>query len=286
MHQYQTGVPAGGLRCFRKPPEQFYQDSRVRQSVRPLWGTAGATGISLIVYNSNGRCVSNDVLAIGDLKIVNQDFAEATQEPGLTFAFGKFDGILGLAYDTVSVNHITPPFYNMINKGLINQPVVSFRLGSSEEDGGEVVFGGINPEAYTGTITYVPVRRKGYWEVELGKVTLGDDELELENTGAAIDTELINAQIGAKRSWNGQYTVDCAKIPGLPELAFFFDGRRYSLTGADYILNVQGTCISSFTPLDLNLPSGSLWVIGDVFLRKYFTVYDLGRNAVGFAKSK
>ncbi|KAJ7437637.1 hypothetical protein FB451DRAFT_1193131 [Mycena latifolia] len=27
MHQYQTGVPAGGLRCFRKPPEQFYQDS-------------------------------------------------------------------------------------------------------------------------------------------------------------------------------------------------------------------------------------------------------------------
>lgn len=23
--------------------------------------------------------------------------------------------------------------------------------------------------------------------------------------------------------------------------------------------------------------------IGDVFLRKYYTVYDLGRNAVGFA---
>jgi len=25
--------------------------------------------------------------------------------------------------------------------------------------------------------------------------------------------------------------------------------------------------------------------VGDVFLRKYYTVYDLGRNAVGFAKS-
>jgi saccharopepsin len=39
--------------------------------------------------------VSNDVLSIGDLKISKQDFAEATKEPGLAFAFGKFDGILG-----------------------------------------------------------------------------------------------------------------------------------------------------------------------------------------------
>jgi saccharopepsin len=33
--------------------------------------------------------VSNDVLSIGDLTIKNQDFAEATREPGLAFAFGK-----------------------------------------------------------------------------------------------------------------------------------------------------------------------------------------------------
>lgn len=26
-------------------------------------------------------------------------------------------------------------------------------------------------------------------------------------------------------------------------------------------------------------------VIGDVFLRRFYTVYDLGRDAVGFAKS-
>lgn len=33
--------------------------------------------------------VSNDDLTIGDLKIKGQDFAEATSEPGLTFAFAK-----------------------------------------------------------------------------------------------------------------------------------------------------------------------------------------------------
>ena len=79
----------------------------------------------------------------------------------------------------------------MINQKLIDSPVFSFRLGSSEEDGGEAIFGGIDDSAYTGKLDYVPVRRKAYWEVELEKVSLGDDELELENTGAAIDTGAV-----------------------------------------------------------------------------------------------
>jgi len=242
--------------------------------------------------------VSNDILNIGDLAIKSQDFAEATKEPGLAFAFGKFDGILGLAYDRISVNGIVPPFYNMINQKLIDEPVFAFRVGSSEADGGEATFGGIDKTAYTGDIHYVPVRRQAYWEVELQKVSFGDDELELEKTGAAIDTgtslialptdmaEMINTQIGAKKSWNGQYQVDCNKVPSLPDLTFQFGGKDYPLKGTDYILNVQGTCISAFTGMDINMPGGdSLWIIGDVFLRKYYTVYDLGKNAVGFANS-
>lgn len=37
-------------------------------------------------------------------------------------------------------------------------------------------------------IQYIPIRRKGYWELELDKITFGEQELELEGTGAAIDT--------------------------------------------------------------------------------------------------
>lgn len=83
---------------------------------------------------------------------------------------------------------MTPPFYHMVNKDMLDAPVFSFRLGSSEEDGGEALFGGIDDTAYTGKIDYAPVRRKAYWEVELEQVSFGDDVLELENTGAAIDT--------------------------------------------------------------------------------------------------
>ncbi|EMD40732.1 hypothetical protein CERSUDRAFT_44393 [Gelatoporia subvermispora B] len=260
-----------------------------------------ANGTEFEIHYGSGSMegfISQDVLSIGDISINNLDFAEATKEPGLAFAFGKFDGILGLAYDTISVNHVVPPFYHMVNKNLIDSPVFSFRLGSSEEDGGEAIFGGVDESAYTGKIDYVPVRRKAYWEVELQKISLGDDELELENTGAAIDTgtslialpsdmaEMLNTQIGAKRSWNGQYTVECEKVPDLPDLTFTFDGKDYPLKGTDYILEVQGTCMSAFTGLDINMPDGSqIWIVGDVFLRRYYTVYDLGRDAVGFAKA-
>lgn len=76
----------------------------------------------------------------------------------------------------------------MVDQKLVDEPVFSFRLGSSEEDGGEVVFGGVDDNAYTGDITYVPLRRKAYWEVELERISFGDEDVELENTGAAIDT--------------------------------------------------------------------------------------------------
>lgn len=74
---------------------------------------------------------------------------------------------------------------------------------------------------------------------------------------------MLNAQIGAKKSWNGQYQVDCAKVPSLPDLSFQFGGKPYPLKATDYILNVQGTCISAFQGMDLNLPDGgSIWIIG------------------------
>jgi saccharopepsin len=258
-----------------------------------------ANGTAFSIQYGSGSMegfTSQDTLNIGDLALPKSDFAEATKEPGLAFAFGKFDGILGLAYDTIAVNHITPPFYGMVNKGLLDDPVFSFRLGRTEEDGGEALFGGIDDSAYTGKITYVPVRRKAYWEVELESVSFGDDVLELENTGAAIDTgtslialptdiaEMLNAQIGATKSWNGQYTVDCAKVSTLPDFTFTFGGKLFPIKASEYILEMQGTCMSSFTGMDINLPGGSsLWIVGDVFLRRYYTVYDLGRDAVGFA---
>ena len=54
-----------------------------------------------------------------------------------------------------------------------------------------------------------------------------------------------NTQIGAKKSWSGQYTIDCAKRPSLPDLTFTLTGHDFTITSQDYILEVQGSCISA-----------------------------------------
>jgi len=242
---------------------------------------------------------SKDVMTIGDLKIKDQVFAEATEEPGLAFAFGRFDGILGLGYDTISVNKIVPPFYSMIDQGLLDEPVFAFYLGDTNDDGeSEAIFGGVNKDHYEGKITEIPLRRKAYWEVDLDAITFGDATAELDNTGVILDTgtslialpstlaELLNKEIGAKKGYNGQYSVECEKRDSLPDLTFTLSGHDFSIGPYDYILEVQGSCISTFMGMDFPEPVGPLAILGDAFLRKWYSVYDLGKNTVGLAKAK
>lgn len=242
--------------------------------------------------------ISEDTLRIGDLKVKNQLFGEATNEPGLAFAFGRFDGILGLGYDTIAVNKIPPPFYNMINQGLLDDPVFAFYLGDTTKGQDSVAsFGGVDKKHYEGKMVKLPLRRKAYWEVNLDAITFGKETAEMDDTGAILDTgtsliamptayaDLLNKQIGAKKGFNGQYTVDCAKRDSLPDMTFTLSGYNFTIGAYDYILEVQGSCISSFQGIDLGGNVGPLFILGDAFLRRYYSVYDLGNDAVGLAKA-
>jgi len=244
--------------------------------------------------------VSQDTVSIGDLTIKDQLFAEATSEPGLAFAFGRFDGIMGLGYDTISVNGIEPPFYMLVDNGELDEPVFSFFLGDTNDEGSEsvVTFGGVDKSHYTGKMTKIPLRRKAYWEVDLDAITFGDQTADLDDTGAILDTgtslialpstlaDLLNKEIGAKKSYNGQYTVECDKRDSLPDMSFTLTGHNFTIGPYDYILEVQGSCISAFMGMDFPEPVGPLAILGDAFLRQWYSVYDLGNDAVGLAKSK
>lgn len=55
----------------------------------------------------------------------------------------------------------------MIKQKLVPEPVFSVWLNRDPdaEEGGELVFGGVDKKHYVGPHTYTPVTKKGYWEV-------------------------------------------------------------------------------------------------------------------------
>ena len=239
--------------------------------------------------------LSKDVVSVAGTKLTEVTFGETLQEPGLAFAFGRFDGILGLGFQSSAVAGVKPVFNEMIDQKVITEPVFSVYLqkGGNETSGGEIAFGGIDVTKYTGEITYVPVSGERYWQFTLDGLTFDDEETCEDGCKAVADTgrssiigpvsyvELLQSAIGAKKQFNGQYAVNCSTVSSLPSLNFIIGGRKFEMTGHDYIINIQGSCISGFQGLDL--PDGPLWSLGSIFLSKYYSVFDYGNKRIGFA---
>ncbi|CAF3328194.1 unnamed protein product [Rotaria socialis] len=103
------------------------------------------------------------------MAVKNQTFAECTYLVGMTGDIN--DGILGLAFPSLTSDGEKPFFYNMWSQGLIPQAIFSFYLNpdTNATSGGELIFGGADPSKYTGSITYISVSIEGYWEFPMAK---------------------------------------------------------------------------------------------------------------------
>jgi len=246
--------------------------------------------------------LSTDTTCIAGVCAADQTFAEATHEPGLAFIAAKFDGILGMGFKEIAVLGVTPVFDNMVEQGVVEEPVFSFWLNRdpNAEHGGELILGGSDPEYYTGDMTYVPVERKGYWEIKMDAMNSNSNNVgcsggctAIVDTGSSLlvgptaETNAINKMIGGKEivPGKGQYSVDCATIDSLPTVDFVIGGQTFQLSGSDYILKItqmgQSQCISGFMGMDL--PMGPWWILGDVFIGKFYSEFDMGNARVGFA---
>jgi cathepsin D len=253
--------------------------------------------------------VTYDKLCFGckedSMCIDQQGFAQSTVEPAGAFVVGKFDGILGMGYDSISVNNLTTPFSNLIKSGKCEQPIFAFWLSrdpKSGAHGGELTLCGLDKNHYEGDIFYVPVSRQKYWQFAVDSISVGEKQVSAKfeaiadsgtslMTGPTKEIQELNKLIGAIRiPVVGEYVVRCAKIPEMPNITLKINGRDFVLTPKDYVLQMEsmGTtmCISGFMGLDVQPPAGPLWILGDVFMGPYYTVFDKGQNRVGFAKSK
>ncbi|XP_072531199.1 napsin-A [Salminus brasiliensis] len=249
--------------------------------------------------------ISQDTVNLAGLDVTGQQFAEAVKQPGIVFAVARFDGVLGMAYPSISVDGVRPVFDTAMAAKLLPRNIFSFYMNRDPgaEIGGELMLGGFDQQYFDGDLHYVPVTRKAYWQFKMDEVQVGGtlalckggcqaiaDTGTSMIVGPAQEIRALNKAIGAIPLLMGEYFIDCKKIPSLPTISISLGGQMFNMTGKDYV--VQETqlgvsiCLSGFMGMDVPPPAGPLWILGDVFIGRYYTVFDRDNDRVGFAPSK
>lgn len=254
-----------------------------------------------IMYGSgsvSGYFSVDDVTLADDLVIDGQRFAEVQDAGGLGMAYslGKFDGILGLGFTSISIDGTPTCFENLIKQNKIDQPIFAFYLGDNGP--GELTFGGYDSSKFVGELQYVKLESATYWEIALDGIEAGDYKKEAGDskitaivdsgtslmTGPKAEISKLAASVGAKANFMGEYTIDCSLVDQIPDVVFTIGGVEYTIPGSKTVIQAQGTCLFAFMGMDFPAP-GPQWILGDVFMREYYTVFNYVDETIGFAKA-
>ncbi|KAM7165185.1 pepsin A-like [Macrochelys suwanniensis] len=263
---------------FNPSDSSTYQDTSENVSIQ--YGTGSMTGI-----------LGYDTVQVGGIVDTNQIFGLSETEPGSFLYYSPFDGILGLAFPSISSSGATPVFDNMMNEGLVSQDLFSVYLSSDDQSGSFVMFGGIDSSYYSGNLNWIPLSAETYWEITMDSVTMNGQTIACSSgCQAIIDTGTsllagpstgisnINSYIGASDG-----TISCSDMSSLPNIVFTINGIEFPVPASAYIIDNSGSCSPGFESIDIPTSSGELWILGDVFIRQYYVVFDRANNQMGLA---
>ncbi|XP_032949340.1 chymosin-like [Rhinolophus ferrumequinum] len=237
--------------------------------------------------------LGTDTVTISNIVDSHQTVGLSTREPGTVFTYSQFDGILGLAYPSLASEYSVPVFDNMMKQHLVAQDLFSVYM-SRNDQGSMLTLGAIDSSYYTGSLHWIPVTVQEYWQFTVDSVTVDGVVVACDggcqailDTGTSMlvgpTSDILNIQkaIGATQDQFGMFDIDCSRLSSMPTVVFEINGRKYPLPASAYTSQDQNFCTSGFQGDD----SSEQWILGDVFIREYFSVFDRANNRVGLAKA-
>uniref|UniRef100_A0A665T7Q2 Peptidase A1 domain-containing protein n=1 Tax=Echeneis naucrates TaxID=173247 RepID=A0A665T7Q2_ECHNA len=114
----------------------------------------------------------------------------------------NWQGILGLAYPTLArPDSSVEPFFNSVVQQLRIPNIFSLQMcgaglsASSTADpaGGSLIMGGIEPTLYQGSVWYTPIVEEWYYQVEVLKLEVGDQNLDLDCREYNMDKAIVDS---------------------------------------------------------------------------------------------
>ncbi|XP_041083914.1 gastricsin-like isoform X1 [Polyodon spathula] len=272
-------------------PSQSSTWSSNGQTFSLQYGTGSLTGV-----------FGYDTVTIGGITLTNQEVGLSTSEPGTNFMYVGYDGILGLAYPSESVEGQPTVMDTMMQNNMLNANIFAFFLSRNEAQGSEMTFGGVDQSRYTGDIYWTDVTNEMYWQIEINGFSINNQETGWcqEGCQSIVDTGTsllgcphqylgyLQQYIGAQADENGDYIIDCNNLANMPTISFNINGVNFPLPPSAYTIvtyqNGQQYCTSGIMGTYLSSQNGQvMWILGDVFLREYYSVFDRQYNRVGFA---
>uniref|UniRef100_A0A8C6TX67 pepsin A n=1 Tax=Neogobius melanostomus TaxID=47308 RepID=A0A8C6TX67_9GOBI len=252
------------------------------QSLSIEYGTGSMTGY-----------LASDNVEVGGIMVRGQVFGVSQTEADFMAQMAA-DGILGLAFQTIASDDVVPVFNNMIKQGLVSEPLFSVYLSSNAQQGSELVLGGIDQRYYTGAITWIPLSSATYWQIKMDSVTVNGQTVAcaggcqaIIDTGTSLivgpnsDIGNLNSWVGASLNQYGEAIVNCQNIPNMPDVTFSLNGHAFTVPASAYISQTSYGCYTGFGQGG----SEPLWILGDVFIREYYAVFDTKSQSIGLAKS-
>jgi len=260
------------------------------------------TGEALSVQYGSGSISgteATDTVTFANLTVQNQGVGVITSATGMS---GPMDGILGLAFQSIAQDGAEPVVPHLYKQGLISKELFGVYLGNDTT--GEIVLGDVDQNRFEGELKYVDLTAEEWFLFNLDSVSAGSKSLPkgwsmsaIADTGtsllvmpsSAFQAFINDVPQAQYNSQAGLYTVNCGAVSSLPNLNFGIGGNQFSLSGNDYIVRLAdgpGNTLCAVGIMSMNSsPFGPQYILGDVFLRKYYSVFDMANGRVGFAKS-